>query len=67
MLKEYPGLTPSTLDREDVARLIRDMNAGAFYRVAQKPQDQWTPDDIRTIWDTHMLDKRLKAQQESNE
>ena len=60
-------MTPSQLDREDAARLLLDMNALAFYRVAQKPFQNWTPDEIRMMWDTHMLDKKLKAQQGHNE
>jgi len=36
---------PEDLDGHDVMRLLRNQAALAFYRVAQKPMDQWTPED----------------------
>jgi len=63
LLKEF-GYTPEQLDKTDVLRLLRDMNAGEFYRIAKKPMEKWTPEDIRAIWNTHMKDKQLKDERD---
>ena len=60
LLCEEYKITPSQLDKEDVVRMLRGMNASSFYHVARKPFDRWTPAEIKTIWDTHMKLKDLK-------
>jgi len=57
-------MTPEILDRSDVTRLFRVMNARAFYQLSQKPFDKWTPSEIKIMLPLHMKAKALKDKNE---
>ena len=48
MIDAYRCL-PSQLDREDVARLLRDRTALAIFRAVSKPHTRWTPAEEKLI------------------
>jgi hypothetical protein len=44
------GITPSQLDREDIGRLQRGLEALDLYNAAKKPFNKWTPADAALMW-----------------
>ena len=59
MIDHYRCL-PSQLDREDVARLLRDRTALAIFRAVSKPHTRWTTAEEKLIVPLMELDWKRK-------